>query len=111
MWSALRAETTSPIYSDASNPRLVVSLLRAYHITPRPFASLRREAHSATLQHSNRFLPHSLPRLPQLALFACSHGNDLYVMVSMPRGYFLLHCSLYQYDVHSQHSRARLCGV
>src|SRR5437763_1837389 len=66
----------------------VVSLLRAYHITPRPSAALRREAHSATLQHSNSFLPHSLPRLPQLALFACSHGNNLYAMVSLPRVFF-----------------------
>jgi len=40
------------------------------------------------LQHSNRFLPHSLPRLPQLALFACSHGNNLYAMVSLPRVFF-----------------------
>src|SRR6266571_9519250 len=49
MWSALRAETTSPIHSDATPPWLVVSLLRAYHITPRPSATLRREAHSAPL--------------------------------------------------------------
>src|SRR5947209_2782673 len=25
--------------------------------------------------------------------------------------YFLLHCRLYRYDVHSQRSRVRLCGV
>src|SRR6266702_8107040 len=54
MWLALRAETTSPIHSDATPPWLVVSLLRAYHITPRPSAALRREAHSAPVPACQR---------------------------------------------------------
>src|SRR5947209_5147823 len=74
MWSALRAETTSPIHSDATPPWLVVSLLRAYHITPRPSATLRREAHYATLQHPDCCLPHSIPQPPQPVRFACSRG-------------------------------------
>jgi hypothetical protein len=45
--------------------RSIVSLLRAYHKPTRPFASLRREACSPTLQQPGA-LPHSLPLLSLL---------------------------------------------